>query len=226
MNAVQSYNWNDLPLVARIRMDPWEAVRQGMVITHDELDEFDPYKPFPDKGYLEFLKDEWLTKKFLLIHKSRRMMMTWLFVYLFFWDVFLNVGRKVAFQSQKEAKSDELLDKAQVIYEHMDPAFWGGRKPEIRRTHFRPPTLEVPELGGMIIGIAEGEHQLNQYTLSGVLMDESQLWTRLIESYSGARPTTQAKRSLSGLTVSGRITIIGTGKEGTEFQRMCYDDEV
>src|SRR5437762_3513118 len=45
--------------------------------TLDEQDPANPFKPFPNREYHQFLTDRWLEEAILLIEKSRTMMTSW-----------------------------------------------------------------------------------------------------------------------------------------------------
>ncbi len=57
-------------------------------------------------------------------------------------------------------------------------------------------------------------------------MDEVQLWTKLLESYGSIKPTGEGKVKKSGIKTFGRITMLGTGLKGSEFERICHDEEI
>lgn len=222
---------SDLPKELQWKLDPWTPIRDGLVWTHDQKDKFEPFKRMPPKPhFVPFIRDFQSGKDRMLIHKSRQMMMSWLFVYLLYHDAVQHTGRLNVFQSEEFSKSNELLDRAQLMHERMDPAFWGGSKPAFTRTRTKPAKLVFPDLDSTLMALPEGKNQLRQYAVSGVLMDEAAFWKDLLGTYASSIPAaTEALDSVDneklGVQRGGRVIVLSSGIQNTDFHRMCLDRE-
>lgn len=188
--------------------NPWAMVEDGHIWTLDEADKLNPTKQLPNQKWLEILSKEWMTEELLAVFKSRRMLISWLFIYLHLWLVLFIEGRSVFFVSDKEEKSDELIVRAQFIYNHIPDSVM--LKPKINKTYCY---LEVPGLNSYIMGVAQGARQLAQYTASALFFDEFAHWERARETFMAAKPTIDG---------GGKVTLVSSPKEGF-FKEVCYD---
>jgi phage FluMu gp28-like protein len=191
------------------RGDPWFGWRD-LTWTKDQVDIIHPVKRAPQLPYLHTLMQIWMTQRLLAVYKSRRMLMTWFFVYLHLHMAMFRKDRLIFFQSKKEEDSDDLVKRAEHIYD------------EIQRRHPEFPLpakkskyckLTFPEIGSEIRGIPEGADHLRQYTSSAILMDEVAFWNKLREAIEGSKPTVEG---------GGRVAMISTCNPGY-FQKICQD---
>ena len=188
--------------------NPWTMIEDGVIWTLDEADKLNPVKLFPNRPWLQAFSAEWMTEDLIAIVKSRRMMISWLFIFLHLWMVLFLEGRSVFFVSDKEEKSDELIDRVEFIYNHIpDDAFL---KPAIKRTYCH---FEVPGLNNYILGVAQGARQLAQYTASALFFDEFAHWERARETFMAAKPTIDG---------GGKVTLVSSPKEGF-YKELCFD---
>jgi hypothetical protein len=188
--------------------NPWAMIEDGHIWTLDEADKLNPVKPFPDTKWNKWITEQWLSRDLISLFKSRRMMISWLFIYLHLWMVLFLEGRSVFFVSDKEEKSDELIDRVEFIYNHIPDDVM--LKPVAKRTYCH---FEVPGLNNYILGVAQGARQLAQYTASALFFDEFAHWERARETFMAAKPTIDG---------GGKVTLVSSPKEGF-FKELCFD---
>lgn len=167
--------------------------------TLDEHEKDNPVKKLPmEKEYLCDLAHLFLTERLLLIEKSRQMLVSWIMVACHLWDAQFHAGRRIAFQSKKEADANNLLDRAKFIYKH-EPDYMkqGEHKANEPMAYLK---LEFGKLNSIIQGIPQGADQLRQYTFSRVLSDEFAFQEQKEEAYIAARPTIQGGGSYIGVS--------------------------
>jgi hypothetical protein len=196
----------------RYATDPWAFVSE-CVYTLDQIK--GAIRPFPSKVHLEYLTRAWLQEPQLVVIKSRRMTVTWLFVALYYWLARFRPGSKIALCARKEGKDEsegsaELVARAKFIHEHLPPTL----APIEMDYHFC--RLAFPEIHSEIIGVASGSDQLRQMTLSGVLADEFAFWEQDKKTYTSLRPTLEG---------GGRLTIVSSAPEapGTLLEALVFD---
>jgi len=188
--------------------NPWAMVEDGHIWTLDEADKINPVKQMPCDPWLQWTAWKWLQEDLISLFKSRRMMISWLFIFLHLWLVMFKEGRSVFFVSDKEEKSDELIDRVEFIYNHIPEDVM--LKPRIKRTYCH---FEVPGLNNYILGVAQGARQLAQYTASALFFDEFAHWERARETFMAAKATIDG---------GGKVTLVSSPKEGF-FKEICFD---
>jgi hypothetical protein len=211
--------------------DVWRWI-VDCVTTVDELDAVTPIKPFPThvcpscaryaggdatpsccpgcRGvmhpltYLATIARQWqsMTPPLLLIPKARRMRLTWLLVACHVWLALQRPHANVFFVSSKEAKSGELIERAQGILTRLPALGGGGQR---LRPLSDPPSIRL-ENGSLLLGVAEGADQLRQYTATAILADEFGTWAWPRQAYTAMRPTIDG---------GGRLTLLSSAWPGT-----------
>ena len=190
-------------------------VEDGAIITLDSVDLKNPIKKFPTTEYLKQVSDVWLhaDPPLVAFPKSRRMMMSWLVVLLHLHMSMFNEGSRIYFQSEKEPKSAELLDRAEFIYDHIPQELMPRWAIPVLKRYKKPPKIEFEKLNSFIEGVPEGARQLAQFTATAVVMDEAAFWHLGRESFAALKPTTEG---------GGRITVLSSAQRGW-FYDLCYD---
>jgi len=194
-------------------------------LTLDAHDKENPIKLFPDKIYLKFIVNIWLKENLLLVPKSRQMMLSWLFVALYLWDVQFHIGRNVFFQSKREEDADDLIKRAKFIWDN-EPKFLKRYRigdsfsslvcnPQANGNDVYCKML-FPAIHSWIRGIPQGADILRMHTASGILSDEMAFQSEAQASYTASKPT---------LSHSGRFTGVSTAEDSTFFERMVFDLE-
>src|SRR5678815_4460408 len=95
--------------------NPWAMVEDGAIYTLDPVDILNPIKQLPNKPWLEYICNYWLSGLLTLVPKSRRMMISWLMAFLHLHLAMFNEGVNIFFVRDKEEKSDELVKRAEFI---------------------------------------------------------------------------------------------------------------
>lgn len=193
----------------RAIMHPYNMIEDKLVYTLDSNDLRNPVKLFPRQDYIKYFCDEWLNEPLLALHKNRRMMMSWACIEMHLWLAMFHPGAQIFFVSDKEQKSNELVRRAEFIYDHIPPDHM--LLPKKRST---ANLLGFPGLDSFIMGLPSGSDQLRQYTASAIFFDEFAFWeTGQKDALASARPTVQG---------GGRLTIVSSVKEGP-FYDICFD---
>lgn len=192
----------------RYHTSPWEMIRDQIIYTFDEVDMLHPVKAFPNNPWLEHVTETWLQVKLLALFKSRRMMITWLMVFLHTWLCMFRENAAIFFVSSKEEKSDELVKRAKFILDYMPDDMI--LKPTYKYTYCH---LTFPKLGSRIQGVPEGADQLRQYGATAILDDEIAFWDRPRETFMASKPTIDG---------GGRVTCVSSPMEGF-FKDLCFD---
>lgn len=188
---------------------PFNLIERELVYTLDSNDLRQPVKLYPKHKYIKYLFDQWLDEPLIALHKNRRMLISWGFVTAHLWLAMFHPGAQIFFISDKEAKSDELVKRAEFIYDHIPP-----NKMLLPRKRSARCLLGFPGLDSFIMGLPSGSDQLRQYTASALLFDEFAFWEAgQKESLASARPTIQG---------GGKLTIVSSVKEGP-FYDICFD---
>ena len=188
--------------------NPWSMVEDGVVYTLDSTDLLQPVKPFPAHPWLKLMAEKWLEEPLFASFKSRRMTITWLMVFLHLWLAMFREGASVFFVSDKEEKSDELIDRAHFIYNNIPST--SMLKPLCKRSYCY---LEFPGLNSYIHGVPQGADQLRQYTATAILNDEFAFWSKGRETFMASKPTIDG---------GGKVTLISSPMEGF-FKELCFD---
>ena len=200
-----------------LRFDPWAFLRFA-VYTKDQVDLLAPVKPAPtERSYIKTLVRIWEQEPLFTLVKSRRMWCSWLFVSLYLWDTCMHRHRDNYFVSKKESDADELVRRAEFIYESIPKKIW---HPDLRPPkHYKENNLLFPGIGSGIHAVAQGADQLRQMTASGILMDEFGFWEKDKDTYTSSKPTIEG---------GGRVTIVSTpppryGTDPSFYQRLVED---
>ena len=188
---------------------PFAMIEREMVYTLDSNDLRQPIKLFPKHEYIKYFFNEWMNEPLIALHKNRRMMISWGMIVAHLWLALFHPGAQIFFVSDKETKSDELVKRAEFIYDHMPPD-----KMLLPRKRSAKCLLGFPGLDSFIMGLPSGSDQLRQYTASAIFFDEFAFWeTGQKEALASARPTVQG---------GGKLTMVSSCKEGP-FYDICFD---
>lgn len=188
--------------------NPWAMIQDGVIFTLDQADILSPIKQFPADPWLESITYYWLADKLTLLPKSRRLMISWLMVFLHLHLAMFNEGVNVFFVSDKEEKSDELVKRAEFIIKYIpDDKIL---KPRYKGSYCY---LEFPGLNSSIQGVPMGADQLRQFTATAILADEFAFWGKARETYMASIPTIQG---------GGRFTAVSSPQVGF-FKDLVFD---
>ena len=201
--------------VMRLRESPWAAIDEGIVWTLDSAKLSDPagvIKRFPKESWLREATEFWLANPLTAWPKSRRMKMSWLSVWWHLWLGMFYPGAHVYLQSENEEKSNELIERAGFIYNHIpDEAF---PRPKLKNGKVLYCHMGFPQLYSFLQGVPQGANQLRGPTASAVMLDEAAFWEHGRASFAATRPCTEG---------GGRVTVISSAQNGW-FRDLCYDE--
>lgn len=197
---VKYWLWGDTPENSIFSSADRVLEHTGLIFVYtlDEHDKDNPIKPFPRREYFLPLIDLWQKEQIVLLVKSAKMMITWLFVALYLHDTMFNLGRHNFFQSQKEEAANFLIDRAKFIYSHQ-PHFLKQHK--IRDVFGK---LEFDAINSKIWGVPQGPDQIREYTPSGILSDEMAFQVEAEASYTASRPNITGGGRFTGITRPNR----------------------
>lgn len=189
---------------------PWPFVIE-QVLTEDPHDKSGLIKPFPAIPYLERLTNLWLLEKKLLVPKSRRMLVSWLFITLYVWLLLFHEHEHIYFAARKEGRDEsqgslELVKRAKFVINNL-------RDYTPPKTEQKRGRIFCPSTKSEITAVAEGKDQLRQLTATAIFADELAFWEKAQETYGAAKPTIEA---------SGRFTGVSSAHPGF-FERMVFD---
>lgn len=180
------------------------------VMTLDQADKRNPIKKFPSHlPYVKPVLDTWLREPLVITRKSRRMVFSWLAIAYATWVASLFIGRNIFLVSDKEEKSDSLVQRARFIMENIP----GGAMPIVPEFKYTYCHLEFPKMNSLIKGVPQGANQLRQETASLIVADEFAFWEQARSTYGAMRPTIEG---------GGQIIIISTSSPG--FMRDLVED--
>jgi phage FluMu gp28-like protein len=174
----------------------------NMVYTQDEHDINQPIKRLPmHKQYMRELATHFLHNPLLLVEKSRQMMVTWIMVACHLWDAQFHSGRRIFFQSKKEADANHLIDRAKVIYANYPEPF---KSVIYEKYPAKEPMaylkLEFYKNQSIIQGTAQGADVIRQYTASRIFSDELAFQEKAEEAFIAAKPTLVGGGSFVGVS--------------------------
>lgn len=195
---------------SKYKAHPWPFLCE-QVLTEDPHDPSGKIKPFPAIPYLERITNIWLVEKRLLVPKSRRMLVSWLFISLYVWLLLFHDHEHIYFAARKEGRNEsqgslELVKRAKFVINNL-------------RTFVPPRTIQkrghisCPSTSSEIEAVAEGSNQLRQLAATAIFADEFGFWEKARETYAAALPTIEA---------SGRFTGVSSAHPGF-FHDLCYD---
>lgn len=188
--------------------NPWAMIEDGVIYTLDQVDLLNPIKRFPNDPWCQHIAYQWYLKRLIALPKSRRMMQTWLMIFLHLHLAMFNEGVNIFFVSDKEDKSDELVKRAEFIIKYIPEDQM--LKPRFKGSYCY---LDFPGLNSSIQGVPMGADQLRQFTATAILADEFAFWDRARETYMASIPTIQG---------GGRFTAISSAQIGF-FKDLVFD---
>jgi len=189
---------------------PWYFLVNFVVTVDEHWDRkglSTPYQRFPPKPYLCSVCERWCTERKLHLPKSRQMLITWMVGSLYYGDAIFLPGRLNMFQSKLESDSKAILRRVRGVDRRIrQMAPWlvpGIRDDSGNRLAF--------ENDSALVAVAQGAHNVQSHTPSGLFMDEGQLQPEAGEAYNYA------------LACCDRMTIVGSADYGWMYQVALQD---
>lgn len=182
------------------------------VMTIDEHDKNAPVKHLPmEKEYMKDLSFLFVNEMYLLIEKSRQMMVTWMACAYALWVAMFHEGKRVFIQSKKEKDANATLDRVKFIYQHLPEKMKEKYKVNEPMAYCK---MQWGKRNSIIEAIPQGADVLRQYTASLIISDEMAFQERAEEAYIAARPT---------LTGGGQFIGISSPNFKEFFYRLSKD---
>jgi len=199
--------------------DAWDWLCRA-VWTRDEASGEIRQFPAADEryAYLRPLVDAWQAHRILFVDKARRMLVTWLFVALWLYDV-THVPQHADYVISKKLEDAAYLlgaERMQFIWDHVSAQVWPN-KPEVQfrnRSGRGWEIVECPATGSIIQAVAQGADQLRQYTASNVFIDEFAFQDRQAETWTALQPT---------ILGGGHIVAVSTANLGAYMWDLMND---
>ncbi len=183
-------NFQELLICSR---DPWYFLTNYVKTQDPELG----IALYPDFPYLYELMNNALSQRYLLVPKSRQMLVTWSMVSLFVWRALFKQPGIYLFLSRNERCAEELLDRARFIISQL-PEFM---QPELTRDN--KSEIEFGGLHARLLSLPATPDGPRMYSPTAVFWDEmaftpfdSQIWTAL-------QPAISSGGSFVGVSTSG-----------------------
>jgi len=184
---------SELQSIRQCRENPWHFFTH-LVQTQDPVRGALAYPDFP---YLKELLQAALAHRYLLVPKSRQMMVTWSIISLMLWRALFRQSGVYLLLSRNERCAEELLDRARFILEHLPPHM----QPELGTDN--KSELEFAGLGARLLSLPASPDGPRMYSPTAVFWDEmaftpfdQQIWTAL-------KPAIDSGGNFVGVSSSG-----------------------
>ncbi len=197
-------------LYGEVKDNLWEWAT-NFVYTLDPHDKKNPVKQFPNKGYLKFALETWLDNQLVAVEKTRQMFITWVITSANLWLAINNVGQNIFFQSQRLEHANDMVARAEFIYDHLPE----GCRPAARKVNKPSAKLIFPELNSTITAVPKGGDILRMHTASSIFSDECAFQEDNEDAYTAAKPTIDG---------GGRYTLVSTPNGLEFFYEICADE--
>lgn len=201
--------------------DPWFFI-MAYGFSQDEHDQSNPFKPLigcqetpEDYKYMKETTEIWQEENLIVVHKSRQLRVTWLFIHLLTWDSIARKGRRNGMQSKKEEDGDALVGRSEVLLRHL-PIEMTGFKPNCR-TYCR---IILPAAQSVLWGLPQGAEIARSHTFSNYFIDEACYQDDLEGVYDAVRPTIDG---------GGKVIMVSSPPKiprasSKFFYNLAYDD--
>jgi hypothetical protein len=156
--------------------------------TKDEQDRENPYKPFPDWEYFEYLLPIFQNEGIIFLKKSRTVMMSWFVTLIVTHEMLTRRATGVVIQSRDEDRAVHDIDYAKELYTNSIPQLkdrWPVTGPLHKQSYNR---FELAN-GSWAIGISGDPKKINSEHPSIVVLDEAALMERGADSCASALAT-------------------------------------
>jgi hypothetical protein len=163
--------------------DPWTFIKREC-LTIDEADS-GKVKHFPDKEYLKHIVETWQKHDILAIPKTRRMMLTWIFLALHLWAAIFHPNVAIFVQSKKADDSDFLIGEKRMKFIYDNLPQWLKQYISCERKQYQ---LTFSN-GSWVKAIGQGPDQMRSYTASYVMLDEVAFWEWAAATWGSLKPT-------------------------------------
>ena len=179
--------------ILRAAQDPWVFLTE-FVRTQDPVRGI---LPFPRYPYLERLVRAHQSSRFLLVPKSRQMMVTWTMVACTLWRAMFRGPGVHLFLSRNERCAEELIARARLILDHL-PAFMQPHLNTASREE-----LAMGTLGSRILSLPASPNGPRMYSPTSVFWDEVAFTPYDEYIWSALKPALDSGGTFVGVSSSG-----------------------
>jgi hypothetical protein len=184
---------SDFQNLLRAARDPWIFLTEFIYT----LDPERGVSRFPDWHYLHRLVGVCCRERFLLVPKSRQMLVTWTMVALAVWRAMFRERGVQLFLSRSERCAEELLERARFLLDHLPhyirPRLSSNSKEEIA---FRT-------LGSRLLSLPASPNGPRMYSPSSVFWDEMAFTPYDEQIWSALKPALDSGGRFVGVSSSG-----------------------
>lgn len=195
-------------------------------ITLDPHDIENPFKKLPNKEYIIDTINAIHNNKLILIEKSRQMMMTWVTILYFLWDILFHEGRKYIFQCKNEDDAFQFIDRLSGVCERIKFKYpfllkrysENKNSMESLTVDIIAGRIRIPELKCEIKSIPQGANVIRSFDGTGIFLDEMAFQEYGEEAYRAAKPV------IDGGGIDCKLIGISTPNNDREiFYKLAHD---
>ena len=204
------------------KADPWKWIIE-QVLTVDESDNL--IKPFPNFKYLRLILEQYFERKIIVVPKTRRMMLTHLFLsgLLPHQLIFVPNSDNIFVQISEEKAKKNFRKRAKKTLSFLDQRFFFY--PEfVEKKNLLASSARNPDNGAELAAIPSGADKCRGDTLTNAIYDEFAFQTHCEENLDAIKPALEGKNcrgafisSANPGTVFEELTDI---KEGSDFKAL------
>lgn len=168
--------------IARCGCEFWYwVVNYVLTVRKDEVRSYREH--IPSKEYLRYIADFMMREPFLVVGKSRQLMVTWLAMCFAVWLGKWNKDMQIFCQQKKEEDADlEMIQRARFIDENMP--VWMR---DFNRGRYSYGEFKFAGTGSMLKAIPSGGDQIRSHNPNVLISDEIAFQERAEESYTNAQ---------------------------------------
>lgn len=199
------------------KKNAWFFVK-NFCYTYDPHNRFNKIVKFPDFLYLEYTSNIWQNTQFLLVPKSRQLMISWLMCALHLWLAHTFPGEYILFQSLKEEKAgwggsgdtDDIKGDPQALLSRV--FFMYKYLPNELKVPYtvskKPPTLTFhhEQVGGrlpsVIRGVSSDFDDFRLYAATAIFADELAFQANAGKAFAAAMPVIGKQGRYTGVSSS------------------------
>jgi len=143
----------------------------GWFKSKDEHDLTVDAKPLPDKEYCWAYLQKLCTERYVIVAKSRQLVVTWLTLAYLVARVVLHKNLLVVYQTKREPDAHEMLVRCKFMYDNL-PVWVKRLRPRIPAPADIKEKLVIPSMGSFIWGLPQGGDIIRSNTVSIYYGDE------------------------------------------------------
>jgi hypothetical protein len=160
----------------------------GYFHTKDEHDLKVAKKPLPDKPYARAYLHELVTEQYVIVPKSRQMVITWLTMGYLVARLLTGSNLLIIAQTKREDDAESLVERAKFLYGHL-PAWIRKARPRILPPKDAKGELVLPGSHSKLWGIPQGADVIRSNTVSIYYGDELDFQPESRASIRAAMPS-------------------------------------